>query len=217
MKIAEKIRGSRTADVGWSPDSEWVVFSSTKSGNADVWIASADGKELKQLTDDPEEEGISGWRDGSAWSPKGNMIVYKKADALWVVPASGGEPREIIKDADEPAWSADSKEIGVFRSNNSLVSIVGLATGEIRDIVDLKALDMIDPEEPDSHCWGLTWSPDGKRLSLFTVRGRIDHFWIVPAEGGKPVELASSYPGKWYAFWSPDGKKLSFNSDRDVC
>lgn len=216
VKIAEEIRGPRTTDVGWSPDSKKVVFSSTKAGNADVWIASADGSELKRLTDEPEDEAISGWRDGSAWSPDGKTIVYKKAKGLWVVSTSGGKPRELIKDANEPVWSPDGKEIAFIKRDDSFISTVTLATGEIREVVDLKALGLIDSEDPSSVCWGLTWSPDGKWLSFFTVKRRIDHFWVVPAEGGKPVELASSHPGKWFQFWSPDGTKLSYNSDRDV-
>jgi len=215
VKIIEKIRYN-TADVGWSPDSKKIVFSSKKSGNADVWIASADGKQLKRLTDEPEDDVISGWRYGSAWSPDGKMIVYAKAEALWVVSASGGEPREIVKDATEPVWSADSKQLGFIKRDDSAISIVTLETGDVRDIVDLEALGMGDPQEPSNHSWGLTWSPDGKWLSFFTVKRRIDHFWVVPAEGGEPRELASSHPGKWWQFWSPDSTRLSYNSDRDV-
>jgi TolB protein len=144
------------------------------------------------------------------------MIVYKRGKGLWVVPASGGRPREVVKDAGSPVWSADGKKLGFTMRDDTSISIVTLATGEVRNIVDLKALGMADPEQPSNYSWGLTWSPDGKRLSFFTVKGKIDHFWVVQAEGGKLKELASSHPGKWYQFWSPDGSMLSYNSDRDV-
>lgn len=144
------------------------------------------------------------------------MILYRKADAAWVVPAFGGEAREAAKNADEPVWSPDGREVGFVKQDDLIISVVTLATGEVRDIVDLKGAGMVDSQEPSSQFWGLTWSPDGRWLSFFTVKKRIDHLWVVPAAGGKPRELASSHPGKWYQFWSPDGSKLSYNSDRDV-
>jgi Tol biopolymer transport system component len=214
VKIAEEVKG-RTVAVNWSPDSKKIVFSSSKSGNADICTASAKGGDLKQLTDAPEGEGVSSSALG-AWSPDGKMIVYHRARDLWIVPASGGEPREVVKEAFEPVWSPDSKQLAFLMRDNSYISAVALATGEIRHVVDLKAVG-INPDEPSyGGCWGLTWSPDGEWLSFFTVRNRMGHFWVVPADGGKPRELARDHPGKWFQYWSPDSSRLSYNSDRDV-
>jgi len=213
LKISRKFKKWH---VGWSPDSKRIAFSSLKNGNADIWIASIDGKKLTQLTNSPEDETISGWSERSAWSPDGKMMVYRKTEGLWVVPTSGGKPREIVNDALEPVWSPDGKEIAFLKHDDSFIGIVTLDTSEIRQVVNPKESGMVDPEEPASGAWGVTWSPDGKNLSFFTVKRRIDHFWVIPAEGGKPKELASSHLGKWFQFWSPDGKRLSYNSDRDV-
>ena len=214
VKIADKFNKSH---VAWSPDSKRIAFSSLKSGNADIWVASVEGGKLKRITDTSDDETISGLSERSAWSPDGKMIVYNKAKELWVAPASDGKPKEIVKEAGKPVWSPDGKEIAFLKGDDSFIGIMTLDTGEIRHVVDLKESGMIDAEEPSSYSWGVTWSPDGKNLSFFTAKRRIDHFWVVPAEGGgKPKELASSHPGKWFQFWSPDGKKLSYNSDRDV-
>jgi len=213
VKIAEKFN---QVQVGWSPDSKRIAFSSLKGGNADIWTASVEGGELRRLTNEPERETISGWSDRSAWSPDGKMIVYERAKALWVVPASGGKPREIVKEAFEPSWSPDGKKIGFLKRDFSFISIVTLATGEVRRIVDLQALNMVGPEARSSRCWGLVWSPDGKRLSFITMRRGISRLWVAPVAGDKPIELARADPDKWYQYWSPDGKKLSYNSDREV-
>ena len=213
VNIAKEINIKRQISIGWSPDSKWIAFSATKSGNADIWIASVDGRELKQLTDASEDETIV-WSSGqSVWSPDGKMILYEKANALWMVSTSGGKPKEIVKEAFEPVWSPNGKEIAFLKSDYSFISTVSLANGEVRDIVALKANNMVNPEHPQ--CWRLTWSPDGKWLSFFTMRDE-DHLWMVPSAGGEPVELASFDSDKWYQYWSPNSMKLSYNSDRQV-
>jgi Tol biopolymer transport system component/Tfp pilus assembly protein PilF len=217
VKIAEEIDMKTKGSVGWSPDSKRIAFSSLKGGNADIWVASTEGDELERLTYSPEDETISGWSALSAWSPDGKMILYRRAKGFWMVSASGGKPRELIKDAGERVWSPDGREIAFLKSDYSSISTVTLTTGEVRGIVDLRALGLVDPENPFSSCWGLTWSPDGRWLSFITLRNRTSsHLWVVPAEGGRPMELAGDDPGKWFQYWSPDARRLSFNSDRDV-
>lgn len=40
----------------WSADGRWLVFTSSRGGNPDVWRVSADGKDPLRLTDDPAPE-----------------------------------------------------------------------------------------------------------------------------------------------------------------
>lgn len=62
-------------DAKWSPDGEHVVFSSnTEEGNFDLYLADADGKSLKQLTNLPGDE------FAPAWSPDGKSLAFYHAD-----------------------------------------------------------------------------------------------------------------------------------------
>lgn len=64
---------------------------------------------------------------------------------------------------------------------------------------------------------GLCWLPDGKHLTFISEKkGRNEptRLFIVPAKGGKVMELASDDDGwKDWIYPSYDGKWISYNSE----
>ncbi|MFC1712848.1 DUF1349 domain-containing protein [Candidatus Poribacteria bacterium] len=212
VKIADEIKVSGSQYyVSWSPDSKCIAFSSTRGGNADIWMAPVDGGGLERITDEPEDE------SNPVWSPDGQMIAYSKGKSLWMIPASGGsKTKQIAENGTSPTWSPNSMEIGFLEDNSSYISIMDLATSSVRRIVDLKSSGLKDDDLP-GECWPLAWSPGGDHLAFLSyIRGR-HQVWVVSPSGGVPTELASDDSGgKYFLYWSPDGKKLSYNSDRNV-
>jgi len=62
---------------------------------------------------------------------------------------------------------------------------------------------------------GTAWSPDGKSIAFISnISGR-NNVWLVPAEGGWPVQLAISDQRQAAPAWSPDGKWIAYQSDYD--
>ena len=51
-----------------------------------------------------------------------------------------------------------------------------------------------------------SWSPDGKKLALIH-EGDI---WMIPLEGGNPVQLTKTPAEERWVDWSPDGKYISY-------
>ncbi|HEY6168565.1 MAG TPA: hypothetical protein VI454_11035 [Verrucomicrobiae bacterium] len=100
-----------------SPDGRHVAMILSRSGSPNVWIADADGANLRQVTKIPE--GAS----SPCWSPDGTTICFSSSStgraALYLVSAAGGQPRRLstigTPNATEPDWSPDGKTI-VFTS-----------------------------------------------------------------------------------------------------
>src|SRR5271154_6214080 len=60
-----------------------------------------------------------------------------------------------------------------------------------------------------------TWSPDGKSIAFISNMSGRNNLWLVPAEGGWPVQLTVSDQPQTAPAWSPDGKWIAYQSDFD--
>src|ERR1035437_3444168 len=124
------------AEATVSPVGDRIVFTSTRSGDIDLWSMKLDGTDLKQLT---TEEGYDG---GAYYSPDGKEIVYRasrpQGEALteyrallkqglvkpteleiWVMNADGTNKRQVTHlgaASFAPYFLPDGKRI-IFSSN----------------------------------------------------------------------------------------------------
>lgn len=84
----------------WSPDGQRIAFTSTRDGNQELYVASADGLEQKRLTTDPAIDAHP------AWSPDGEWIAF--ATNRWgdmeiaVMDVSGSRLRRLTN---SPDWT----------------------------------------------------------------------------------------------------------------
>ncbi len=121
-----------------SPDGHQVAMILSKGGSPDVYVANADGTNLRQLTKTREDE------SSPCWSPDGKTICFAtKIDehrTLAKVPAAGGAlqrvPTSGVSSPSEPDWSPDGKWI-VFTAQmgNFEICIIPAAGGEARVVV----------------------------------------------------------------------------------
>jgi Tol biopolymer transport system component/DNA-binding winged helix-turn-helix (wHTH) protein len=98
----------------YSADGKRIVFTSTRSGGLQIWVADADGLNPVQVTN------TKAWNGTPRWSPDGRYIAYDavagpgaKGDIL-VIPSGGGPARRVTpEDSHEhvPSWSRDGRWI----------------------------------------------------------------------------------------------------------
>lgn len=66
-------------DAQWSPDAEWIVFSSERNGdgNTDVWRVRPDGSELQEVAATPSVE------TAGSLSPDGTLVAFSATYNNW--------------------------------------------------------------------------------------------------------------------------------------
>jgi TolB protein len=104
--------GASPAD--WAPDGRRIVYGGPPGeaeGGGQVWAADTSGTARSQLSRNGFVD-----NDYAAWSPDGRWIAWTALKeggtaALWLMRADGAEPRELLTDAQEPAWAPDSERI----------------------------------------------------------------------------------------------------------
>ncbi len=103
----------------FSPDGEHIVFVSDLSGDDNVWLARADGSELRQLTKDG---GVASAFLSPEWTPDGNYVVVSRStltgglEKLWLYHVRGGTGLEMTPAGGGlrlmgPAFGADPRYV----------------------------------------------------------------------------------------------------------
>ena len=147
------------------------------------------------------------------------------ATQLWVVPAAGGEPRQLTFSTDPssgPVWSPDGSTLAFLRKKDgkARVHLLSLSGGESR-VLDTGAL------EPH----GFAFSPDGKRIAFLSAlplsdaqrqakwasggavrwqqEWQADAIHVVDVAGGKPAAVTGPGVNVVSFGWSPDGRRFA--------
>jgi Tol biopolymer transport system component len=128
------------AEGSYSPDGEWVVFSSTREAYsrellpeekktlevnpaffAEIYVMRADGSDVRRLTD------AAGYDGGPFFFADGSRIVWRRFDAegliadVWTMKPDGGDPKRLT-DFGSMSWAPYAHPSGeyVFFASNKL-------------------------------------------------------------------------------------------------
>ena len=201
IEIMSLFPTSPVEDPQISPDGSKILFTYSEVNmekdryDTQIWLLDLNTKKPLQFT--YGEKNASNPR----WSPKGDQILFtssrpslgdpegdKKKPQLFVIPADGGEARQITK-LDEavqsPAWSPDGRSI-LFLSK--------VFKGEKVEGSDVKIIRR------------MKYKHDGKGFSV----GMYPHLSVVPAKGGKGKQVTDGLFDVEAVVWSPDSKRIAF-------
>ncbi|HYV17485.1 MAG TPA: protein kinase [Verrucomicrobiae bacterium] len=102
----------------FSPDGEWVMFSSNRSGNLELWKVSVTTGAIRRLTDDPAQD----W--DPAFTPDGHGILWSSSRTghfeIWAGNMDGTGARRLTDDgvdAENPTMTPDGAWV-VYNSSN---------------------------------------------------------------------------------------------------
>ncbi|MCL4819642.1 MAG: serine/threonine-protein kinase [Vicinamibacteria bacterium] len=102
----------------YSPDGRWLLFSSNRSGNLDVWRLSRESGELQRLTDHEAQD----WDPAS--SPDGRRLLFSSNRSgrfqIWMADADGNSPRQVtdFENAQNPTMTGDGQWVLFTRQDS---------------------------------------------------------------------------------------------------
>lgn len=190
-------------DSAWRPDGRRLAFSSSLSGDLEIWTIGAGGQSPLNLTNEPAVDD-----SGPAWSPDGTHIAWQRGDEIWVMDADGGNRRRASFDlaARTACWSPDG----------AWIAFVAYAVGGHEDlfIVPAEGDDPINLTQHAAVDLGPSWSPDSQWLAFESDRqGDYSLYKIGIASYPTVTQLTQGPAPDHSAAWSPDGEAIAYISD----
>jgi Tol biopolymer transport system component len=146
--------GASTSGPAWSPDGRLIAFSTENDRYTKLLVASSDGKTTRTLLkrSTPSLNSI----DAIGWAGNGKTIAFAAATGLgsqspfsvYVVRASGRGFKRVRRQAFDPSWSPDGREL-VFptfyrRTNNTALEVVN-SQGKLLRWIDVSPWNDSEP------------------------------------------------------------------------
>jgi len=211
----------------WSPDGNAIAYSADVNGTLQIF-------QRDPLLPSPSPVTNAAFDCKTPfWSHDGKRIYYVSAaedrEGIWSVPASGGRPHVIVRDAAAGAISRDGRTLAFLREedNSAIVGALALyiaTPGGVepwtREAVEAAARKVAPFQDYRFVEGALAFSPDGTKLGLNAVGSyqmtedrRWWQFWVVPLGGGAPLrrlqQLADQSEPRVSSFtWMPDSRHI---------
>jgi eukaryotic-like serine/threonine-protein kinase len=192
-----------------SPDGESFAYASNARGTWDIYVQRVGGRNPILAAGDTTLD-----ERGPAYSPDGRQIAYSVGGGgVFVMGATGESPRRLTTFGSDPAWSPDGQRLA-FGTEEVITPYGVNSVGQIW-IVDVRGGTPINLlGHGRTAVYQPSWSPSGRRIAFWLVRGGQRDIATVAASGGEPVLVTDDVDVDWAPTWSPDGRYLYFASDR---
>jgi Tol biopolymer transport system component len=149
-------------EFDWSPDGEYIVFTSGSYPKTEVFSISVRTATMEQITFDGE------YKSSPVWSPNGDFIAFTKGERLaqvYITDVSTYETTQFSTETgslhEQLTWSPDSSALSYIRTS------YGDAGGRFLEIKELNQDTEIRSYRIDNcGVLNLQWSPNSKYLAL---------------------------------------------------
>jgi Tol biopolymer transport system component len=188
-------------EVAFAPEADKIIYTSSASGDQDIWIINADGSNAKQLTANARANGYP------SVSPDGRYIVFMSDRTsvahIWRMNIDGGDQRQLTNASageQSPQFSPDGGWV-IYRKSFGKATLWKVpANGG--DPVQLNDKFSMYP----------TISPDGKLVAYFSVEPNSPlRIAVAPLAGGEPIKTFDlTTTGRHPLHWTSDGRAVAY-------
>jgi Tol biopolymer transport system component len=200
VRALEKTAATEAEPVGpqFSPDGSHIAYQAKGPGYlvGDIFLVDVATGETTRVTHlKPVSDDL--WYMGPTFSPDGQTIFftrpkgnYEESWSLWSVPASGGRPRLVLRDAVGGRLSPDGGRIVYFKRSSR---DTGLFLGDMW-LVDADGTDARRVARARGDVFSARWSPDGTKIA-YIKQGRDAYvFDVTTGEISRVLKVRNKFP-----------------------
>ncbi|HYW43866.1 MAG TPA: DPP IV N-terminal domain-containing protein, partial [Bryobacteraceae bacterium] len=219
----------------FSPDGQWIAFSSNRDGNYDVYVISATGGKPRQLTFHSADDNVVGW------TPDGKNVIFSSTRGngafptvatLWEVSAEGGIEKALDTDWGASAsFSPDGARLAFTRHPAvwSRKHYRGSYAADlwIEDLASKKFTKLGDDDYKGNRLWPMYGHsgeiyfvsnelPNEKNIRFGgpEVMKSVNNIWKISDKGGKATQLTRHADGNlFFPTISADGKVIVYEDN----
>ncbi len=211
----------------FSPDGEWVAFTSNRSGANNVWVIPARGGEPRQVTFHPSGDNVQYWApDGDAILISTNRGEAPFRTPLYLAPIDGGIPVPMGMDGASAGMIRQDGGMVAFNRKGFSFTRRGYLGNNAADlwVHDLgsgtfRQLTNDDPRgyRSQGHDALPMWGADGMVYFMSERGGGPFNLWRISPDGGSPEQVTfHTVDGVSYPSISPDGSTIAYTSEFDL-
>ena len=191
-----------------------IAFTSTRDGNAEIYVMDGDGRNHKRLTVNPTMDRYP------TWSPDGKKIAFvsnrnKGYIQIWVIDADGGNPIRLTDGVWDrnPDWSPDGRKIAYDFLLNPLDHDRWNRTIYVMDSNGKNNRRLIEKPGWDTNP---SWSPDGEKIAFASYRDIPIEIYVMDAFGRDIERITYDFTPKYKPTWSPDGSRIAYYTNHHI-
>jgi hypothetical protein len=186
-----------------SPDGRRIAFDSDRDGVRGVYVADADGKNVRRVSPD-------GFAAVPSWSPDGSSLAFVRANEdrpdvwnLWTLELETGDLTQVTRHKYGQPWGGSWFPDGhrLAYSHEDRLIIHDLLTGRERRFASPRKGRLLRTPAV---------SPDGRRVMFQVYR---DGGWLLELPDGSMRRVLEDATAEEFT-WSPDGRRLAYHSRR---
>jgi tricorn protease len=219
----------------FSPDGQWIAFSSNRDGNYDVYLVPAAGGKPKQLTFHSADDNVVGW------TPDGKNVIFSSIrgngafptiPTLWEVSVEGGIERAVGTDWGAYAsYSPDGSKMAFTRHPAvwSRKHYRGSYAADlwVEDLATKKFTKVIDDDYKGNRQWPMyarngeiyfvsneTANEKNIKFGSPEVMKSVNNIWKISDKGGKATQVTHHGDGNlFFPNISADGKTIVYEDN----
>ncbi len=182
--------GGSNQSPAWSGDGSKIAFSSSRSGNPEIWLSDASGGNLHKQT------AFKGPNDAPTYNPRtGAQIAWVSGRTglpqIYTMDIEGSNVQRITDGgyAVSPSWSPNGQLLA-FSWNRKYGP--GDPGGDDIHVIDLASKDYLQITHESGSNDFPSWAPDGRHIVFQRTLGSHTEIWSMLADGTQQRQLTRS-------------------------